>query len=502
VAAKLQARKRKMNSAAPPLPSVLTDNVCAGMATPPRSEQTPAGPTNSRFAEPTPFSRLALTHAASICGDVCLAVSLAGSLFFSVSPGQSRPKVLLYLIITMAPFAVIAPLLSPLLDRIRGGRRLMILITCVARAVLCLFMARYVDATGAEALLIYPLAFGVLVAQKTYSIARAALVPAVVSGERELVTANSRLALISVLGGAVGGLPAVGVYKLGGAEWSLVLAALVYALAATVSWQIPRVEQEPVGPDNTLQKEELSAPSIFLAGSAMGLLRGAIGFLTFFLAFGLRNNDEPAWVFGAILLVTGVGAFLGNLVAPQLRKITREEVILAGSLIAPALMCLFAARSASLTLTMLAAALVAAGAASGRVAFDSLLQRDAPDAVRGRSFARFETRFQITWVIGALIPVAIPPIYTDLRVGLFALALSLAFSGLSYAAGMRAAREAVQRRRHRVERTREVVGRGLRAGMARLRRPRRRRAKSGEGQRGPARAPAPSEPPDAFPGGG
>jgi MFS family permease len=221
----------------------------------------------------------------------------------------------------------------------------------------------------------------------------------------------------------------------------------------------------------------------------MGLLRGAIGFLTFFLAFGLRDNDEPAWVFGAILVVSGVGGFLGNLVAPQLRKITREEVILAGSLIAPALMCLVAARSASLTWTMLAATLVAAGAASGRVAFDSLLQRDAPDAVRGRSFARFETRFQITWVIGALIPVAIPPIYRDLRVGLFALALALAFSGLSYAAGMRAAREAVERRRQRVERTREALGKGLRAGMARLRRSGRRRASTPESE------------PDAFPGG-
>ncbi len=490
MAAELQAREHTMNSVVPRVRCVVADNVGAGMATPPRSAQTPAGPANSRFAEPTPFARLALTHAASICGDVCVAVSLAGSLFFSVSPGQSRPKVLLYLIITMAPFAVIAPLLSPLLDRVRGGRRLMILITCGARGVLCLFMARYVEASGAEGLLIYPLAFGALVAQKTYQIARAALVPALVGGERALVTANSRLALISVVGGAVGGLPAVGVYKLGGPGWSLVLAALVYALAAALSWQIPRVEQEPAGPDTTLQKEELSAPSIFLAGSAMGLLRGAIGFLTFFLAFGLRDNDEPAWVFGAILLVTGVGGFLGNLVAPQLRKITREEVILAGSLIAPALVCLFAARSASLTLTMLAAALVAAGAASGRVAFDSLLQRDAPDAVRGRSFARFETRFQITWVIGALIPVAIPPIYTDLRVGLFALALALAFSGLSYAAGMRAAREAVERRRHRVERTREVFGRGLRAGMARLRR---------SGRRPPSK---PESEPDAFPGGG
>jgi hypothetical protein len=448
----------------------VTSNVGAGMASPPGSAPTPAGPIDARFAEPTPFARLALTHAASISGDVCLAVSLAGSLFFSVSPGESRPKVLLYLIITMAPFAVIAPLLSPLLDRIRGGRRLMIFVTCGTRGVLCLFMARYVNATGAEALLIYPLAFGILVAQKTYSIARSALVPAVVSGERELVAANSRLAIISVVGGAVGGVPAVGVYQLFGAEWSLVLAALVYVLASALSWKIPRVEREDVGPDTDVQKEELAAPSILLAGSAMGLLRGAIGFLTFFLAFGLRDNGEPAWVFGAVIVASGVGGFIGNFVAPQLRKITREEIILVGSLLAPAILCLFAARSGSVVWTMVAAGFVAGGAATGRVAFDSLLQRDAPDAVRGRSFARFETRFQITWVVGALLPVSIPPIYTDLRVGLFALALSLAFSGLSYAVGMRAAREAVARRRQRAERTRQALEKGLRAGMARLRR--------------------------------
>jgi predicted MFS family arabinose efflux permease len=273
----------------------------------------------------------------------------------------------------------------------------------------------------------------------------------------------------------------------------------VYVLAATLSWQIPRVEREDIGPDTPLQEAELHAPSILLAGSAMGLLRGAIGFITFFLAFGLRDNGEPAWVFGAMIIAAGVGGFLGNLIAPQLRKITREEVILVGSLIAPAVVCVFAARSESITWTMVATALVAAGAASGRVAFDSLLQRDAPDAVRGRSFARFETRFQITWVVGALIPVAIPPVYQDLRIGLFALAVSLAFSGLSYAVGMRAAREAVARRRHRAERTREVLGRGVRAGMARLRR--RRRPDDAKTEPGP-RASTPSEPTDPFPGGG
>ena len=49
-------------------------------------------------------------------------VSLAGTLFFDVGVGAARPKVLLYLLLTMAPFALVAPVLGPFLDRTRGGR--------------------------------------------------------------------------------------------------------------------------------------------------------------------------------------------------------------------------------------------------------------------------------------------------------------------------------------------------------------------------------------------
>ena len=100
-----------------------------------------------------------------------------------------------------------------------------------------------------------------------------------------------------------------------------------------------------------------------------------------------------------------------------------------------------------------------------------------PDAVRGRSFARFETRFQITWVVGALIPVAIPPIYIDLRVGLFvARARARVRRAVLRRRHARRRAEAVERRRQRVERTRDALERGLRGGMARLRRSGRRRA--------------------------
>jgi predicted branched-subunit amino acid permease len=45
----------------------------------------------------------------------------------------------------------------------------------------------------------------------------------------------------------------------------------------------------------------------------------------------------------------------------------------------------------------------------GRQGFDSILQRDAPAAARGRSFARFETLFQLVWVLGALGGVVLQP---------------------------------------------------------------------------------------------
>ena len=48
---------------------------------------------------------------------------------------------------------------------------------------------------------------------------------------------------------------------------------------------------------------------------------------------------------------------------------------------------------------------VAAGAA--KVAFDSIVQRETPEAARGWAFARFESYLQLAWVAGALAPLAV-----------------------------------------------------------------------------------------------
>ena len=120
---------------------------------------------------------------------------------------------------------------------------------------------------------------------------------------------------------------------------------------------------------------------------------------------------------------------------------TREEVILASSLVLPAAFALLGAVVAGAAGFVLAAFTLGIGAAAGRLGFDSLLQRDGPDAVRGRAFAKFETRFQLVWVIGGII--AIIPFAKQM--GLFLLAIVLGFAAVSYVAALRAARGRVMR---------------------------------------------------------
>ena len=51
------------------------------------------------------------------------------------------------------------------------------------------------------------------------------------------------------------------------------------------------------------------------------------------------------------------------------------------------------------------AATVNFAAATGRLAFESLVQQTTPHANRGQTFARFETRFQLGWVVAGVVPV-------------------------------------------------------------------------------------------------
>ena len=90
-------------------------------------------------------------------------------------------------------------------------------------------------------------------------------------------------------------------------------------------------------------------------------------------------------------------------------------------------------------MTAMAASLITARDTNAAPSAKQLVQRDAPDANRGRSFAAFEVRFQMVWVIGAVIPVLIS---IPLRAGFLVIAAAAGFALVSYVAGQRAAHRA------------------------------------------------------------
>ena len=381
---------------------------------------------------PSTFARLTRTHALAMGGDTAITLALAGSLFFSISPNAARGRVALSLVLTMAPFAVVAPFLGPAIDRSRRGRRLMVVASCGLRAVGCVAMARVLDG-----LLLFPAAFSVLVLSKAYSVAKSSLVPAAVRGDDELVEANAKLAITGVVAGFLSAGPAVLLLRFAGAEWTLAWAAALFVGAALSGLQLP-TDQPPrsvSGCASTTPKSRHRTDwGLVAAGVVMALLRAEVGFLTFLVAFGFRRADAPSWWFGVVLAASMGATLAGSAVAPRLRRRLAEERILIASIGLVALAGLGFARLEGRLWAAAVAATIGFAAGGAKLAFDALVQRDAPDDERGRNFARFEAGFQLVWVVGALLPVIVA---TPLRQGFDVLGLASLAAVVAYGFAIR-----------------------------------------------------------------
>jgi hypothetical protein len=348
------------------------------------------------------FRRLAITHAAMTGGDAAMLVALADSLSLSIDPSAARSRVLLFLVVSFAPFLVIAPLIGPVIDRAAGGRRTVIQLVAAARVGLAVLMAGSIDS-----LALFPLVFAALVLQKTYLVSKSALVPSVVRTEAELVEANSKLGLIAGLTGFAAVLPA-GLIQLTPARgWgTLLYSGLLFAYGLASATRLP-ADVVAAGPAQPVERRQLHSASLQMGALAMVVLRASVGFMFFLLAFWLRDQESGVAWFGVAVALGALGTMVGNAIAPRLRRRVREETMLAGALAISAVAGVAAALLGGIPAGIGLAVVVNFAAAVGRLGFESIVQRDAPQANRGRAFARFETRFQFAWAIAGLVPVLI-----------------------------------------------------------------------------------------------
>src|SRR3954463_8673257 len=356
------------------------------------------------------LSRLIELHAFNAAGDAAVAISLAGTLFFA-NPGEARGQVALFLGLTMLPFAVVAPLLGPFLDRFSHGRRWAIGSTMALRAFFCWLMA---DAVASQSLAMFPTALGVLVSSKAYGVARAATVPRLKPQELSLVKANSRISLAGVVGAAISA-PLAGLAATFGSQWSLRYAFVVFAGATILSILLPAradaTEGElPVSLRDD-QKKFRVPPGVVFALRCNAGLRLLSGFLTMYMAFLLRNYPLPGWedratlLMGLVIGAAGLGNTIGIGLGSVLRKITPSITVVV-ALLADAAAAIVAAVFYGLPAAVALGLTAGVAQSMGKLSLDALVQRDVPEHPRTSAFARSETLLQLSWVTGGFIGIA------------------------------------------------------------------------------------------------
>ena len=379
---------------------------------------------DAQGADRSGLNRLLEMHAFNTAADAAVAISLAGSLFFSADDAangaswSARGHVALFLGLTMIPFAVVAPLLGPLLDRFSHGRRWAIGTTMAARAFLCWILA---DALPHQGVMMYPAALLVLVLSKAYGVTRAAATPRLIPRGFTLVKTNGRVSMAGMVGVAVSA-PIAGLCTLAGVEWVLRWATVLFVVATVLAIRLPAQVDHSQGEREMtfLGKDGGAGGKLRVPSSVAYALRANCGpkflsgFLLMFMAFLLQgpHHPVPSWntslVLGLVAGGAGAGNFLGTVLASLLRRVN-PQITLASVLVAGSAAVLVTAWSAN-AITLLVLGLAAGGgAALAKFALDSSIQADVPAAVQTSAFARSDTTCQLAWVIGGFVGIALTP---------------------------------------------------------------------------------------------
>jgi len=417
-----------------------------------------------------PLDRLAWVHATSTFGDALVAVALAGTLFFAVPVAAARPRVALYLLLTVAPFAVVAPLLGRLLDGRTGAGRLALATAMALRAALAALAV-----TRTDSLILYPLAFGLLVCSRAHGISRTAMVPELLGpdDQRDLVAVNGRMARVAALGGTAGALLGVGLDRLLGGGTVLWAAALAFAAGGVLALGLPHTRRRgapstpgsrrrvprwgsvadprrgrpplstdprDLGPatrpdpmDRRTARLVRPPGRVRLARTANATVRAVGGFSLFLLAFELRRQGVGTAGLGLLLAAVGVGGVVGAFLLPRAARLVREDGLLAGGLLLCGTTAGLLAGRVGVAAAAAGGLAMGAGIAAARLGFESLVQREVPPPARGTAITRAETTFQLAWVAGAVLPVALPLPTTP---ALFAAAVACLVAAGTYTTGL------------------------------------------------------------------
>jgi MFS family permease len=377
--------------------------------------------TKADGAEKSGLTSLTYAVMLNYASDAAMAIALANTLFFAATSGESKGKVALYLLITIAPFALVAPVIGPALDKVQRGRRLAMCASSIGQGLMAVVMALHFDDW-----LLYPAALGMMVLSKSFTVLKAAVTPRVLPSEITLSKTNARLTTFGLIAAGTFGALASGINAISGAAGALWFTALICVAAAVQSMRIPAWVEATEGevptslsahPTEKKRRQPLGR-HIVVALWGNGSVRVLTGFLMMFAAFAVKAQTEGSGqtpfmqllLLGVIGAAAGAGGFLGNALGSRLSFGSPDQVIVgcvAG--------CVLAALVATVLPGLATAAIVgligATASALAKISLDAVIQEDLPEESRASAFGRSETVLQLAWCFGGAVGLLLPPTY-------------------------------------------------------------------------------------------
>ena len=290
----------------------------------------------------------------------------------------------------------------------RFDRRMVLLVTDVARGILMLALAAAVTVDAHIGVVI---GLSILAAcfSTFFNPAIAALVPTLVD-ERDLGPANSAWATLDNLAFIIGPALAGILLATGGLQVAFLLNAASFAVVAVVLWRLPvpgRAERSSPREDGGAAPAPMHWRS--LAGTLLGpfaldastsFVSGGVSVLTVILAVDVLGAGEAGT--GYLNAAVGVGGVVAGIAGGSLLARPLRIPLLAGGLIGAAGLAGLGL-SGALPFAMLAIAVAVAGVLLLEIVTTTLIQRVVPDELRGRAVGVIQTSSAILYSLGSLL---------------------------------------------------------------------------------------------------
>ncbi len=290
----------------------------------------------------------------------------------------------------------------------RYDRRMVLLVTDVARGILMLFLVVAVLA-GAPTLVIVALSILAASFSTFFGPAIASLLPTLVE-EDDLGPANSAWATLDnvafIIGPALAGI----ILATGNLAIAFLINAMTFAVVAVVLWRLPVPRRAAPAHAGQTEGEEpkvavgwqdlvrpLAGP--FVLDSATSAVGGGLGVLTVLLALDVLGAGEAGT--GYLNAATGVGGVVAGIVGGALLARRLRVPLLVGGL-AGGIGLVWLALADNLVIAMLAIGLAVGGLLLLDVVNTTLIQRLVPDELRGRAMGLLQTSSAILYAGGSL----------------------------------------------------------------------------------------------------